>query len=586
MDITGEDGGGSRAVVRLTIAMGVAAAVTLCVAAVPILVGAERIVAIIGGWVTGYEVEVNGSASLRFWGTPGVDADDIVIRLPRERFVPVDSPPVMRIARLEADLSLWSLARGTVHARRLVLVRPSLRFDRGSDGADNWSIRGKPRLDGEPPFPGQPAISMAGFPGGEISALTVEGGAFRFTDARLDRDLTLDAISLDAGTTRGSEGKVLRLRGDARLKGEPIYIETELRRLGDFRDGIRVPFQVMVDAAPGSLLMRGTVAHRGRWAASAAIDLDVDDPGALTVIWPPLPKKLIGQASARMQVDVKGGRVEAAIRSLIFGSSDFAGRISADLDDKVPLVDLDLEAGALDLRHMAAAARIAGLIDPTSAGKVRRYAVGGRGRIKWARLLAPGMEFGGGAMGLSWRPGEPNLALDVGSLPLFGGTVSARAEATANEGKTALSLSASVSDIDAALMTAGLSGGHGLAGRLHGNVEVLAVGGSGPEMLRAVSGSGRMALSEGKVFGSALQKAVDKNKRSIALGRASMDFTVEGGVVASDELLLDFEVGHTRAGLTWDMPSGEVTVGFRPSPLHEGAPPVVTGHIWDVLLAR
>jgi len=107
-------------------------------------------------------------------------------------------------------------------------------------------------------------------------------------------------------------------------------------------------------------------------------------------------------------------------------------------------------------------------------------------------------------------------------------------------------------------------------------------------MLTATSGGGRVTLSEGRIFGSPLQRAVDKDKRSIGLGRASMDFTVEGGLVASDELLLDFEVGHARAGLTWDMPSGDVAVRFQPSPVFEGrdAPPVVSGPLWEVLLAR
>ncbi|MEP2546228.1 MAG: hypothetical protein ABJI82_16330, partial [Alphaproteobacteria bacterium] len=111
------DAGGARPLARLTLALAVAVGLTLCAAAVPILVGAERLIAAVGGWVTGYEVEVKGSAELRFWGTPGLDADDVILRLPGNRFVPVDSPPLLRIARLEADLDLWALARGTVRAR-------------------------------------------------------------------------------------------------------------------------------------------------------------------------------------------------------------------------------------------------------------------------------------------------------------------------------------------------------------------------------------------------------------------------------------------------------------------------------------
>ncbi|HCS69467.1 MAG TPA: hypothetical protein DIW51_05795, partial [Rhodospirillaceae bacterium] len=247
------DAGGARPLARLTLALAVAVGLTLCAAAVPILVGAERLIAAVGGWVTGYEVEVKGSAELRFWGTPGLDADDVILRLPGNRFVPVDSPPLLRIARLEADLDLWALARGTVRARRLVLVRPSLRLDRGPDGVNNWSIRGKPRLDGEAPPPGTPAFKASGLPGVEIAALTIEGGALRYTDAGLDRDVTLDGIAMEAGIARASEGRVLRLRGDARLRSEPVYVEAELHRLNDFRDGIRVPFKVMLDAAPGSL---------------------------------------------------------------------------------------------------------------------------------------------------------------------------------------------------------------------------------------------------------------------------------------------------------------------------------------------
>jgi len=585
--LEGDGADGGRPLARLAVVLAVAAGLIVSAAAVPILVGAERLVSVVGGWVTGYRVEVKGGAELRFWSTPGLDAEDVVLRLPGNRFVPVDSPPLLRIARLEADLDLWALARGAVHARRLVLVRPSLRLDRGPDGVDNWSTRSKPRLDGEAPAPpGKPAISIPAWPAAEISAFRIEGGMLRYTDARFDRDLTLDGLSVEVGATRAAEGKVLRLRGDARLKGEPVYVEAELHRLEDFRDGIRVPFRVMLDAAPGSLLARGTVAHRHRWALSAGIDLDLDDSQALAKTWAPAPVDLIGRASARLQAEVKGGRVDLTVRSLILGATDLAGRVAVDVDDKLPLIELDLEAGTLDLRHAAAAARLAGLFRADAGSKVRRFALGGRGRVKWSRLIAPDLAVGAGAVGLSWRTGEPNLAAEFSALPMFGGTVSARAEATANEGKTALSLSLSGSDLDAALMTAGLLGGHGVAGRLHGNVEVLTVGATGPELISAVTGGGRLTLSEGRIFGSPLQRAVNNDKRSIGLGRASMDFTVEGGVVTSDELLLDFDVGHTRAALTWDMASGDVKVTFQSSPLHDGTPPVVAGPLWEVLLAR
>ena len=309
----------------------------------------------IGGWLTGYEVEVKGSADLRFWGTPGIDADDVIVRLPGNRFVPVDSPPVARIARLEADLDLWALVRGVLHARRLVLVRPSLRFDRGPDGVNNWSLRGKPRLDGEQALPGQATLKMPVWPWGEIGALTIDSGSLRYTDARLERDLTLDGVSVEARTSKTAEGAVMRLRGDARLRGEPVYLEGELRRLEDFRDGIRVPFTLMLDTAPGSVMARGTVAHRGRWAFGADLDLDVDDPKALAAVWPVLSPDLLGRVSARMRAELKGGRADFSIRNLVLGKTDLSGRFSLDMDEKLPLIDMDLEAGALDLRHAAAA---------------------------------------------------------------------------------------------------------------------------------------------------------------------------------------------------------------------------------------
>jgi hypothetical protein len=586
-DIIVEDGAseGARPVVRLTVVLAVAAVLTVCAAAVPILVGGARLTASIGEWITGYQVEIKGGAELRFWGVPGVDADDVIIRIPENRFVPVESPPLLRVARLEIDLDLWSLMRGVFRARRLVLIRPSLRFDRGADGSNNWSLHGKPRLDGRAPVPGTPVLSVPSFPRAEVASFKINGGTFRYTDARIDRDLTLDSVTIDTGAQRAAEGKILRVRGDALLRGEPVYLEAELKRLEDFHDGIRVPFQIMMDAAPGSLLVRGTVAHRNRWALSAGIDFDVDDPEAVVSVWPLAPAELIGRASTRLQVEIKGGSADIAVRNLVLGSTDLSGRIRTDLDDKLPQIELDIEAGSLDLRHALAAARLTGLFPP-SGDKRRRFAIGGRGRIKWSRLKGQDQDFGAGGLGLSWRSGEPNIAVDIGALPIFGGKVSARGEATASEGKTAISLSLSASDIDAAMMSAKLLGGHGISGRMHGNVEVLAVGATAPELLAAVSGGGRLALSEGRIFGSPLQRAIDVNRRAIGLSRASMDFAVEGGVLSSDELLLDFEVGHTRAAVNWDMPSGNLSVRFQPSPLHEGTPPVVSGPLWEVFLAR
>ena len=576
---------------RLTAVMAVLAVLSVGAAAIPILIGAERMAAAVAGWATGFDVTIRGGVRLNLFGAPTVAAEDVILRLPRDRFIPVESPALLRVARAEADIDALALLRGALHVRRLVLERPALRLDRGTDGQSNWSVAGKPSLDPPAPAPGMlpRAARAAKWPRAEVAALVIDGGTLRYTDARLARDITFDGVNLDAAVGDAADGRVLRLRGEARHRSEPVYLEAELRRLEDFRDGIRVPFSLNLDAAPGSLAARGTVADRPRLAVTADIDLDVDAPDSLAQLLPLAPPALVARTSARLSLDVKGGRIAADLRTLALGGSDLSGKLSLDLDDRLPQIDLDLDAGVLQLPHIGAALRLMGFFGgEAKPASPTRFAVGGRTRLKWARLAWGDMTFEAGQAGFSWRTGESNLAAEVAAVPLLGGTLSGRAELTASEGRTALSLTLSGADIDSARVMTRFLGGYGLSGHLHGSLDLLAVGATPADLLAAASGGGKLALTDGRIFGSPLQQAVNKEERSLGLSRASMDFRIEGGVLKSDEVLLDFDVGHTRAALTCDLSAGGLTIAFKPSPLHEqrDGPVVVKGPVWELLLAR
>ncbi len=560
---------------------------SVVLAALPIFVGTDRVISAFGGWVTGYHVSIRGGSSLRL-GTSltapvAFTAEDVVVSLPPDRFTPVDSPPLLRLARIEADVGVWALAFGRMALRNLRLVRPGMRFDRSSDGTTNWSLRDKPRLGAG----GGPA----GWSWGRLSVrdMIVEGGTIRVTGHRLVRDLSLTEVNVESGLFRTSGETAFRLRGDALHMGDAVYVEGELSRLGDYLAGTRAPFTLSLIAPPGETRAKGTIAGRGRPAVTAEISIDLDAPEELAHMWPGMPAALNDPLAARAQASLLGGRAVLVVRSFLLGKTDIAGRAEIDFNEKLPQMSIDLDAGALDFDHLAALARSFGLfVESMPEMAPDLLTVDGDARLNWRRMVLPWGEIGAGMAGLSWRAGVPNLAIETASLPLFGGTLGGRFELTASEGKTALSVNLTANDIAAEDLLRAGSGGGGVVGRLHGTAEILAVGSRPDDLLSASVGSGRLSLSEGRIFGSALQRAVAKDRRDLRLGRASMDFRLEGGVLSSPELLMDFDIGHARAAFDWDLAADDASLRFQPSPIHEGAagPVILNGRLRELLVAR
>lgn len=559
----------------------------------PQIAGPGRTVAWIGQWLTGYRVAVRGAATVSFVGGLRIEAEDIVVDLPADRFLPADSPPLARIARVEARIDLLPLLVGLVRIERLVLSRPSLRFDRDSEGRNNWNLADKPRLGGGPP---EAAARKPARPGSffrfAVTSARLSGGTLRYTDGRLDRDVVVDGLGAEAVIDRGLKGETLRLRVDGSHKGEPVYLEGELQRLEDYRDGIRVPFRVIFDAAPGQVTLRGSVARRRYPAVSADVSVEMDDLEAVREVWPTLPEELAGRVAARLQVESRGGETAVDIQTLVLGKTDLAGKVRLDLAAKLPTADVSLDAGVLDHRQLFALARLAGLT-PGTDGLASRFALAGQGRLTWARLsslpgVGAGAGTGAGAVSFSWRTGEPNLAVGAKSLPLFGGTIGGRAEVTLAERKLALSLNLVASDLDVATLFESVLGGKGMDGKAHGNLEVLAVGGDVDELLRAAGGGGRLVISDGHIVGSPLQDLLNDKERSLGFQRAAMDFRIAGGIAASDELLLDLDIGHARARVDWDVAADHLRFRFARLPvLEERKQPLeVAGTPAEVLLSR
>lgn len=557
-----------------------------CVIAAPLMVGAERLAASVGDYVTGYQVTVRGKSDIQFNASIAAPirlvVEDAVFSIPESHFIPVDNPPVLQIARIETNINPWLLLTGRIGFSQLSLVRPGFHFHRTSGGIANWTVADKSKLG-----PVQ-SRETAFWRKMKVASFNVSDGSVRYTDERLTRDLSFDGVNFDVGISESAEGMVFRLRGDARHLGEPIYIESEIQRLDEFLAGTRAPFVLLAEAQPGRLLIKGDAAVRHRPAFNADIQIDIDDPAALIRLLPFIPADIADTAALRCSVEFQGDRLKSDVRSLIYRRTDLTGTLSFDTSATDPRLDIELSAGAFDLSHIRTIGVAAGLIGAHKSPTKRKYITSGGARFTWNRLVTDDGDLGSGGAGVSWRTGTPNLAIEVSNMSAFDGTLGGRAEITANEGKTAILLTITGSDLEAAKVFNFATGSSGVAGRLHGKAEFLAVGSTPAELLKAAGGSGRISVTEGRVFGSRFQKAIDMNRRNLQLAWASMNFTVDAGTLHSDDLIMDFDVGHSKAKVDWNLAGGATRIQFGGSPLHERArgPVEISGTLSEILRAK
>ena len=393
---------------------------------------------------TGRTLEIEGKVDLRISFSPAIVADNV-----RFSNAPWGSRPEMaRVRRLEVELDILPLIRGTVRIDRLVLVQPDVFLETDAKGRANWDFA-EQGAAGE--AGGAPPVAI------EAGALRIREGVLAYRDGKAGstRRLEISALDLQEATF----GKLQSISMTGRVDGREFKVKGKLGQLHELfaRDGTfpldlvitsgkaRIgakgrlidalgrgdgELQVRVEApevhelgalvgrripALGPLKARATI-EREKGTVGVR-DLTLGQPGELHASARGSIRDLLKPAGAALDFSISAPRSEHApafeakgrledfkdgLRvsglKMTSGANDLSGTFEYHAGRKRPKVVARLEGSSLDLAFLAAASDGASRTAPMSSGPIfsrepvpveRLHAVDADVRISLGALVLP-----------------------------------------------------------------------------------------------------------------------------------------------------------------------------------------------------
>lgn len=473
--------------------------------------------------------------------------------------------PLLRAESLKIGVEPMALLRGDIRITGLEIAAPDIRLERAADGRVNWELG----VDGVATT-GQ-AEGAAGPATSNRLSLTLDralitAASLRYTDHRTGdvqtvRDMDFDLRWPDYDG-RASVKAVLRQAGD------PVTITGHVDQLGAFIDGAVTPVAADIEG-PG-----GRIAFDGRAAAApqlqGRLDLDLSDTAALLAALGlgtvDIPEGLGAPVTGGGDITLTDAmRLSVRDMALDLGGNAISGDADIDLSQDVPRISAELDAGALDLSHLAAARGNGG-------GSGSGGADGG-----WSRTPID-------ASGLALANGEVALvadSIDLGDLTL-GKTrltitldrsraVFALHEVRAYDGlltgqfvannRSGLSVGGDLTaeGLDLERFLSDAMGITRFAATASGTVDFLGVGQSVHAIMNSLSGTGRIGTGRGVISGidlDRLMRSGDVTGGTTVFDEMSASFTMEDGNLYNRDLAMRLPLARAEG-------TGRIGLGAR-----------------------
>jgi hypothetical protein len=276
---------------------------------------------------TGRTLDIEGKVDLRISFSPAIVAENV-------RFSNASwgsRPEMARVRRLEVELDLLPLIRGTVRIDRLVLIQPDVLLETDAKGRANWDF-GAQAAVGEPGRPSPPAI--------EAGALRMRDGVLAYRDGKAGSTTRVEISALDF--QEAAFGKLNPITMAGRVNGREFKLKGKLGRVHELlaRDGT-FPLDLEVTTDPARLSAKGKL-------------VDV-----------------FGRGDAQLQVNFEAAEVRdlgALIDRRIPALGPLKARATIERDKgRVGMRDLDLALGRPGALHVSARGSIRDLLKPAGA---------------------------------------------------------------------------------------------------------------------------------------------------------------------------------------------------------------------------
>ncbi|MEK0085305.1 AsmA family protein [Benzoatithermus flavus] len=292
---------------------------------------------------TGRKLTIDGQLHLALALRPTLAVERVTLANP-----PWASRPVMaELKRLELQLDALSLLSGRPEIDRIVLVRPTIHLEIGSDGSPNWWFAAKRSLPAAG-SDGQPGAAGAAFP--TVHELVLKDGLVTYRDGRSGTEHT---IRLDRAQVLNLQPMApIGLQLDGAVDGLPLAIKGQTGPLATFLAGERVPLDLDGRIAGVESAFDGTIAHPAEPVMNLAFRFQAADPAILAGHVPEAAVARLAPLDLEGKLAGDRRRLVLSDLSLGFAGNRLGGSGAVRLDGPRPRIEVALGAERLDLRPL------------------------------------------------------------------------------------------------------------------------------------------------------------------------------------------------------------------------------------------
>ncbi|MCV2888617.1 AsmA family protein [Ruegeria aquimaris] len=500
---------------------------------------------------TGREVTVAGEVKLSFWPVLGVETGPVTVANADW----ADSAPMLQAQGLAIGVAAPALLGGEVRITRILANEPVLRLETAK-GLVNWEFSPSGATSGAAAPSGPSA-------GGQL--VTLDG--LELKNARLvyveEGKTSFDFGGVDLAASWPSADTPLKMQARLTPGTGSISVDLTLADLTAFSNGQVSAMQMTMAAPKTSITFDGRASLDGALAGRAT--LDTSDSAAMLAAFGQagitLPRGLGQRAKLDAQITYTAdGRL--ALREL---AADLDGnRLNGAADVTVadpPQVTARLTAGALDLTGLGADSSGTGSGGSAPASGWSEAPIdasalalaNGTLQLSAASIALPGLNLG--QSGLSLSLDNSRAVVEMAPVSLFSGQLTGQLVANNRQGlSVAGDLRAEGIEMREALAT--LGGIERLSGAASGQLKFLGVGASEAQIMRSLSGEGRLAMGRGTIAGIDLDNLMGRGAKgggTTVFNSLTASYRMDKGNLFNEDLLMlldNFKANGTgRVGL-------------------------------------
>ncbi len=505
---------------------------------------------------TGRELSLSGDVHISFWPVLGMETGPVTFGN-----APWASPqPMLSAESLAVGVDAEALLSGEIRIKRVIAANPVLRLEL-ANGHGNWV-----------------------FQSGDSDAATVSGTQTSSAGKADDRPITLEQLelsgarliytengatvmdfpSVDLSASWPDVSAPLELQAKMAAPGGAVDVAMSIPDLTAFASGAATSLNLELTAPGGQISFAGLVNLAGEMDGKTQINaantnqmLAVFGQAGVTV-----PKGLGQIADIETQMTyTRDGRI--ALRGMVarLDQNQFNGDADINIANP-PQITARLNAGDLDLTMAGAAtggenasggrgATNGWSKDPIDASVLAL--ANGNIRLDANSIAIPDLVFGKSSLTMTLD--RSRAVLEMHPARLFSGVLNGQVVANNRNGlSVGGSFTAEGIDVKDALST--LAGIERLSGTGSGSLEFLGVGQNEDQIMRSLSGKGRINMNGGVISGIDLDRLMGKGQGSggtTVFNSLSASFKIKDGNLTNKDLLMSLDNfradGAGRVGL-------------------------------------